>query len=305
MTYNELWRQIAHIYDDGEAKAIARMVYEVRFGLSPSDLFLGKDTQLSTDDQKLLEEIARRLMTGEPVQYAIGLAEFGGRTFHVEPGVLIPRPETYELCQWIVSSGLQRTFPGCPCLSAVVRCQKILDIGTGSGCIACTLAADIPDAQVTAWDISEEALRIAAENAKRIGVTVRFEQRDILNDNPSPSLPPCYPLATPLLPPCYEYDIIVSNPPYICEKEKDGMEQNVLDYEPALALFVPDDDPLLFYRAIARYGLTALKPGGRLYFEINPLYADALRDMLSMMSWHDIEIKEDQFGKQRFIKASR
>ena len=199
MTYNELWRQIAHIYDDGEAKAIARMVYEVRFGLSPSDLFLGKDTQLSTDDQKLLEEIAQRLMTGEPVQYAIGLAEFGGRTFHVEPGVLIPRPETYELCQWIVSSGLQRTFPGCPCLSAVVRCQKILDIGTGSGCIACTLAADIPDAQVTAWDISEEALRIAAENAKRIGVTVRFEQRDILNDNPSPSLPPCYPLATPLL----------------------------------------------------------------------------------------------------------
>ena len=294
MTYNELWRQIAHIYDDGEAKAIARMVYEVRFGLSPSDLFLGKDTQLSTDDQKLLEEIAQRLMTGEPVQYAIGLAEFGGRTFHVEPGVLIPRPETYELCQWIVSSGLQRTFPGCPCLSAVVRCQKILDIGTGSGCIACTLAADIPDAQVTAWDISEEALRIAAENAKRIGVTVRFEQRDILNDTPSPSLPPCY-----------EYDIIVSNPPYICEKEKDGMEQNVLDYEPALALFVPDDDPLLFYRAIARYGLTALKPGGRLYFEINPLYADALRDMLSMMSWHDIEIKEDQFGKQRFIKASR
>ena len=305
MTYNELWRQIAHIYDDGEAKAIARMVYEVRFGLSPSDLFLGKDTQLSTDDQKLLEEIAQRLMTGEPVQYAIGLAEFGGRTFHVEPGVLIPRPETYVLCQWIVSSGLQRTFPGCPCLSAVVRCQKILDIGTGSGCIACTLAADIPDAQVTAWDISEEALRIAAENAKRIGVTVRFEQRDILNDNPSPSLPPCYPLATPLLPPCYEYDIIVSNPPYICEKEKDGMERNVLDYEPALALFVPDDDPLLFYRAIARYGLTALKPGGRLYFEINPLYADALRDMLSMMSWHDIEIKEDQFGKQRFIKASR
>ena len=108
-----------------------------------------------------------------------------------------------------------------------------------------------------------------------------------------------------MLPPCYEYDIIVSNPPYICEKEKDGMERNVLDYEPALALFVPDDDPLLFYRAIARYGLTALKSGGRLYFEINPLYADALRDMLSMMSWHDIEIKEDQFGKQRFIKASR
>ncbi len=311
MTYNELWRQLAHIYDDGEAKAIARMVYEVRFGLSPSDLFIGKDTQLSADDQKVLAEITQRLMAGEPVQYAIGLAEFGGRIFHVGPGVLIPRPETYELCQWIVSSGLQdeRTLysmeksssPVVRCKkilekssSPVVRCKKILDIGTGSGCIACTLAADMPNAQVTAWDISEEALRTAAANAESIGVTVRFEKRDILNVMP-----------TVLQLPCNEFDAIVSNPPYICEKEKDGMERNVLDYEPALALFVPDDDPLLFYRAIARYGLTGLKPGGSLYFEINPLYADALHDLLSRMSWHDIEIKEDQFGKQRFIKASK
>ena len=311
MTYNELWRQLAHIYDDGEAKAIARMVYEVRFGLSPSDLFIGKDTQLSADDQKVLAEITQRLMAGEPVQYAIGLAEFGGRIFHVGPGVLIPRPETYELCQWIVSSGLQdeRTLysmeksssPVVRCKkilekssSPVVRCKKILDIGTGSGCIACTLAADMPNAQVTAWDISEEALRTAAANAESIGVTVRFEKRDILNVMPTASQLSCN-----------EFDAIVSNPPYICEKEKDGMERNVLDYEPALALFVPDDDPLLFYRAIARYGLTGLKPGGSLYFEINPLYADALHDLLSRMSWHDIEIKEDQFGKQRFIKASK
>lgn len=311
MTYNELWRQLAHIYDDGEAKAIARMVYEVRFGLSPSDLFIGKDTQLSADDQKVLAEITQRLMAGEPVQYAIGLAEFGGRIFHVGPGVLIPRPETYELCQWIVSSGLQdeRTLysmeksssPVVRCKkilekssSPVVRCKKILDIGTGSGCIACTLAADMPNAQVTAWDISEEALRTAAANAESIGVTVRFEKRDILNVMPTASQLPCN-----------EFDAIVSNPPYICEKEKDGMERNVLDYEPALALFVPDDDPLLFYRAIACYGLTGLKPGGSLYFEINPLYADVLHDLLSRMSWHDIEIKEDQFGKQRFIKASK
>ena len=152
----------------------------------------------------------------------------------------------------------------------------------------------MPNAQVTAWDISEEALRTAAANAESIGVTVRFEKRDILNVMPTASQLPCN-----------EFDAIVSNPPYICEKEKDGMERNVLDYEPALALFVPDDDPLLFYRAIACYGLTGLKPGGSLYFEINPLYADALHDLLSRMSWHDIEIKEDQFGKQRFIKASK
>ena len=289
MTYNELWRQLAHIYDDGEAKAIARMVYEVRFGLSPSDLFIGKDTQLSTDDQKLLEEITQRLMTGEPVQYAIGLAEFGGRTFHVGPGVLIPRPETYELCQWVTER----------------HHARILDIGTGSGCIACTLAADMPGAQVTAWDISEEALRTAAANAESLGVTVRFEKRDILNVTPPSSPPPRSPLAPSSLPPRNEFDAIVSNPPYICEKEKDAMERNVLDYEPALALFVPDDDPLLFYRAIARYALIGLKPGGSLYFEINPLYADALRDLLSMMSWHDIEPKQDQFGKQRFIKATK
>ena len=278
MTYNELWRQLAHIYDDGEAKAIARMVYEVRFSLSPSDLFIGKDTQLSADDQKVLAEITQRLMAGEPVQYAIELAEFGGRIFHVGPGVLIPRPETYELCQWVTER----------------HPARILDIGTGSGCIACTLAADMPNAQVTAWDISEEALRTATANAESIGVTVRFEKRDILNVMPTASQIPCN-----------EFDAIVSNPPYICEKEKDGMERNVLDYEPALALFVPDDAPLLFYRAIARYGLTGLKPGGSLYFEINPLYADALHDLLSRMSWHDIEIKEDQFGKQRFIKASK
>ncbi len=286
MTYNEMWHKLAQVYDEGEAKAIARLAYEVRFGLTFTDLCLGKDTQLSADDQAQAAEICSRLLQQEPVQYVLGQAEFCGHTMMVNEHVLIPRPETEELCQWVVSEMSDERLE--------VRDFSILDIGTGSGCIACTLAADIPDAQVTAWDISEEALRIAAENAKSIGVTVRFEQRDILSDIPTPSLHPRY-----------EYDIIVSNPPYICGQEKDGMERNVLDYEPALALFVPDDDPLLFYRAIARYGQTGLKPGGSLYFEINPLYADALQDLLSRMSWHDIETKKDQFGKQRFIKASK
>lgn len=286
MTYNEMWRKLAQVYDEGEAKAIARLAYEVRFGLTFTDLCLGKDTQLSADDQAQATEICRRLLQQEPVQYVLGQAEFCGHTMMVNEHVLIPRPETEELCQWVVSEMSDERLE--------VRDFSILDIGTGSGCIACTLAADIPDAQVTAWDISEEALRIAAENAKSIGVTVRFEQRDILSDIPTPSLRPRY-----------EYDIIVSNPPYICGQEMDGMERNVLDYEPALALFVPDDDPLLFYRAIAAYGQKALKVGGWLYFEINPLYADALTDMLGTMSYHDIEIRNDQYGKQRMIRARR
>ena len=284
MTYNELWRQLTQVYDDYEAKAIARMVYEVRFGLMPSDLFIGKDTQLSTDDQKLLEEITQRLLTGEPVQYVLGEAEFGGRTFHVEPGVLIPRPETYELCQWIMEERRGKKEEG--------RNTSILDIGTGSGCIACTLAAELADAEVTAWDISDDALRIATENAKRTNVHVSFEKVDVLN--------------TSLLNrerPATGLDIIVSNPPYICNKERATMERNVLEHEPELALFVPDDDPLLFYRTIARFAAKTLNPGGALYFEINPLYVSEMQQMLSKEGFSHTEIRNDQFGKQRFTKS--
>ncbi len=284
MTYNELWRQLTQVYDDYEAKAIARMVYEVRFGLMPSDLFIGKDTQLSTDDQKLLAEITQRLLTGEPVQYVLGEAEFGGRTFHVEPGVLIPRPETYELCQWIMEERRGKKEEG--------RNTSILDIGTGSGCIACTLAAELADAEVTAWDISDDALRIATENAKRTNVHVSFEKVDVLN--------------TSLLNrerPATGLDIIVSNPPYICNKERATMERNVLEHEPELALFVPDDDPLLFYRTIARFAAKTLNPGGALYFEINPLYVSEMQQMLSEEGFSHTEIRNDQFGKQRFTKS--
>lgn len=284
MTYNELWRQLTQVYDDYEAKAIARMVYEIRFGLMPSDLFIGKDTQLSTDDQKLLAEITQRLLTGEPVQYVLGEAEFGGRTFHVEPGVLIPRPETYELCQWIMEERRGKKEEG--------RNTSILDIGTGSGCIACTLAAELADAEVTAWDISDDALRIATENAKRTNVHVSFKKVDVLN--------------TSLLNrerPATGLDIIVSNPPYICNKERATMERNVLDHEPELALFVPDDDPLLFYRTIARFAAKTLNPGGALYFEINPLYVSEMQQMLSEEGFSHTEIRNDQFGKQRFTKS--
>lgn len=276
MTYETLWHLLTPLYGEGEAKAIARMVYEVRFGLAFTDLCIGKDTQLSADDQAELEEIALRLERHEPVQYVLGKAEFMGNWYDVEPGVLVPRPETQELVRWIV---LKDTT------------ANILDIGTGSGCIAITLAGMYPEAEVTAWDISEKALKVAQGNAKRFGVNVNFEQVDILANSQQLMV--------------NSFDVIVSNPPYICHKERETMNQNVLDYEPHEALFVPDDDPLLFYRAIAEYGTKALKPEGWLYFEINPLYAEPLCELLSTMSYHDIECKDDQYGKQRMIRAQK
>jgi release factor glutamine methyltransferase len=281
MNYQELWRRLAQVYDEGEAKAIARMVYEVRFNLTLSDLFIGKDTQLSANDQAELAEITQRLEQQEPVQYVLGQADFCGRTFLVNQHVLIPRPETEELCRWIISELRDESLEFRDC--------SILDIGTGSGCIAITLAAGLPKFEVTAWDISGEALQVARENAKRLHFNVIFELADALS--------------TPL--DHERWEVIVSNPPYICNKERARIEANVLDHEPHTALFVPDETPLLFYSAIAQYGLTALKTGGRLYFEINPLYAQELAEMLSMMSYHDIEIKIDQYGKQRMIRARR
>ena len=281
MTYQELWRPLTAVYDQREAQSLARMVLEMRFGLTLADVLCGQ-----MPDECDLRPIQQRLLAGEPVQYVIGEAEFGGRRFRVAPGVLIPRPETYELCLWVSNRGERREERG-------EKEERILDIGTGSGCIACTLAAELPEAEVTAWDISEEALAIARENARRTHVHVLFEQADILD--------PRLIAASPQ----NRYQVIVSNPPYICQKEQATMERHVLDHEPHLALFVPDDDPLLFYRAIARYASLSLTPGGSLYFEINPLYATELSALLSAMSYHDIALKNDQFGKPRMIKATR
>ena len=300
MEYKELWHRLTHIYDAGEAKAIVRWVLDVRFALSWTDILCGKVTELSAHDQTELEKIMQRLEKGEPVQYIIGVADFFGRQFHVAPGVLIPRPETEELCRWILASdkhGLTRTVREIPHQSDA----HILDIGTGSGCIAITLALELPDAKVTAWDISDEALRIAAGNAKSLGANVTFKHRDVLDSSLFTLDSSLFTLHSSLP----KWDLIVSNPPYICEKEKSAMECNVLDHEPHLALFVPDDDPLLFYRAIAQYAAEALTAQGSLFFEINPLYAEDLVRMLRMMSYHDILIHQDQFGKSRFLKATK
>lgn len=278
MTYRELWQALIPAYDEREAKSIARMVFEQRFGLSLTDICMGKDKQLSEKTHSETEKIAERLLQNEPVQYVLGCETFCGRTFKVRPGVLIPRPETAGLIE----------------LMAALRDPKkssadILDIGTGSGCIAVTAALDIPRADVTAWDIADEALATAAENAKELGAQVRIVRQDAL----------CPPEDNGL------WDFVVSNPPYICDRERAEMSRNVLDHEPATALFVPDDDPLKFYRAIARYSRLALRPDGWLLFEINPLYADEMLTMLTDEHFDRISISDDMFGRKRFAMAQR
>ena len=300
MKYETLWRRLTSIYDTDEAKAIVRWMLDVRFGLSLTDIVCGKTDELNEEECAELEGMMQRLEKGEPVQYVMGVAEFCGRRFHVEPGVLIPRPETGELCE-IISEAREYQ-----------RDDQILDIGTGSGCIAITLALELPCAKVIAWDISEKALSIAKKNAEALGAEVTFEQRDILQyrensnifltipeqDSPTRSLSHLSPLSS-------KYDLIVSNPPYVCNREKATMERHVLEHEPHLALFVPNDDPLLFYRAITHFAKEALKPNGLLYFELNPLYACETEAMVRELGFSETEIKLDMFGKQRFLKAKK
>ena len=291
-TYQQFWQSLTPLYDAGEAQAIVRTVLDVEYGMSLTDIICGKVNELSSDEERNLEEIITRLQNGEPVQYVLGEADFAGRTFHVEPGVLIPRPETAELCQWIeeeVSS-----------LEADER-KQILDICTGSGCIAITLGLTIPNSEVTGWDISEDALRIAQGNVEMLKAgNVRIEYQDALM---LPKAAEVEEAAESSL--SKGWNIIVSNPPYICEKEKADMEKNVLEHEPSIALFVPDEDPLKFYRAIAEYASSALKSEGALYFEINPIYEKETREMLQSLGFKDIETKEDAFGKKRMMKAMK
>ena len=287
-TYQQLWQSLTPLYDAGEAQAIVRTVLDVEYGMTLTDIICGKVNELSADEERKLEEIIIRLQKGEPVQYVLGEADFAGRTFHVEPDVLIPRPETAELCQWIEEDFAEKSTDSpedSP--QATDDAKQILDICTGSGCIAITLGLNIPHSEVTGWDISEDALRIAQGNVEMLQArNVRIEYQDALALRKSK-----------------DWDLIVSNPPYICEKEKADMEKNVLEHEPSIALFVPDKDPLKFYRAIAEYASSALKPEGAIYFEINPIYEKETREMLQELDFKDIETKEDAFGKKRMMKA--
>ena len=374
MTYNQLWKRLTAIYNEREAQAIVRTVLDALFGMSLTDICLGKVTQLSADDTTRLEKIMQRLEKSEPVQYVLGAGWFAGRLFDVAPGVLIPRPETEDLVKWacdeakekekednskeergkeekeiskkgeapqkeeqLLSSPLKEEDEGLrkgkdasqkeeQPLSSLLKEEKeglrkgedasqkeeqhlssflknnkevsekgeevphpsILDIGTGSGCIAITVALALPQARVTAWDISTDALAIAAGNAHRLGASVRFEHQDALSAPDDEE----------------RWDVIVSNPPYICDKERADMSDNVLSYEPELALFVPDSDPLLFYRAIARYASKALKPGGRLLFETNTAYVHEVAQAMANEGFTAIEVRNDCFGKPRMVKGT-
>ena len=267
--------------EEREARALAFVVLEDAFGLSRTDIYLGKDTPFSEEDTIRLEKILRRLEQGEPVQYAIGTAQFCDLTFRVTPDTLIPRPETEELVGWVASL-----------LPSDASCS-VLDVGTGTGCIAISLAKQFPRAQVTAWDISEGALAVARQNAQANGVTVDFRRTDVLEvvNESAASMPTHAPL------------YIVSNPPYICERERAEMETHVLDYEPASALFVPDADPLLFYRALARLGQQL--NASAVLVEINQAYGQETVRMFQSNGYSNVELRRDIYGKDRMIKAVR
>lgn len=289
MTYSEIWHRIATSYDDGEARAIARILIEELFGLSYADIVCGATEQLSADDTLRLDTAVRRIEQGEPLQHVLGYADFCGNRFCVNGSVLIPRPET----EWLVDEGA-KLMDGCIASDetqhkAPHSPKRILDIGTGSGCIAISLKLRLGDAYVEAWDISEEALRTAQDNADALKAEVVFRKRDALRaDN----------TAAP-------WDLIVSNPPYICDSERSAMDDNVLLHEPHTALFVPDDDPLRFYRAIARYALLTLNIGGSLLFECNTRYAEATGTMLRDMGFEEVTVSDDCFNLPRFVRGRK
>lgn len=290
MTYRELYTRLAPTLDHmapeealREAKARVRLLLEEGLGMTLADIVGGKVSEIGENDQRLLEKMMRRLENGEPVQYVLGTADFAGRTFHVEPGVLIPRPETARLAAMAAEA---------------VRGQAeasatLLDVGTGSGCIAVTAALACPAAAVTAWDVSATALRVAAANARRHGARVRTERQDVLD------------AATMARRPSAAWDVVVSNPPYIARSEAAEMSATVTDHEPEEALFVPDDDPLVFYRAIARYARRGLKAGGTLLFEVNPRYADGLAARLAAAGWDGVALDKDDYGRTRYARARR
>ena len=290
---------------EGEAKAVALMLLEKVAGLPTAKALIADGNDLLCRRQSLLE-LAARVAQGEPVQYVLGEADFCGLTLKVKPGVLIPRPETEELVAWVVENvkANSNLLP----LTSNLSPFKLLDIGTGSGCIAVALAKKLKEAEVEAWDVSDDALEIARENAKRNGVQVKTSKVDVLdiNANSNSQLSTVnFQLSTLTshLSPLTSYNIIVSNPPYICEEEKAEMERNVLEHEPRLALFVPDDDPLLFYRRIAELGLSLLKEKGLLFFEINRRFGEEVVKMLQGKGYREVELRQDMFGNDRMVKA--
>lgn len=278
--YQQLINNLIEIYDKREAKNIADLVIEKFTGYNKGNRILFKQNVLTREQEQLYKNFSGQLLQHKPVQYVLNEAWFAGIKLYVDENVLIPRPETEELVEWIISDFRLQTSD--------FKFQ-ILDIGTGSGCIAIALKEKLSYANLYALDVSDAALKVASKNAKVNNTAVNFFKTDLnqsLQKNDFPF-----------------FDIIVSNPPYITENEKYDMNENVLSYEPRLALFVPNSDPLLFYNSISNFAVVHLKPNGSLYFEINPSFANEVADLLRKKSFQSIEIKNDLQGKQRMIKA--
>lgn len=268
--------ELGSYYNEGEVTALTRIIATEILGIAPATYYLKDCVTLSTEEEATLSATIERLKRHEPIQYIQGYTEFCGLKFKVNRATLIPRPETSELVEWIAGD-----YKG--------KAVNILDIGTGSGCIAVSLAHRLPLSNVTAWDISPEAIATAAENSKENKTKVTFEIVDILTHCPAKK----------------QFDVIVSNPPYIKENEKSAMHKNVLDWEPHTALFVPNNDPLIFYRTIAQKAMTMLTTGGTLYFEINRAHGAETMNMLADFSYKNIELRQDFAGNDRMIKAEK
>lgn len=269
---------LVELYPKEEIQSFFNILSQEYFGLSRLEIALNPEIEISKEASVKLNKALKRLRDNEPIQYIIGNTEFYGLTFLVNKHSLIPRPETEELVEWILKEFADKKS----------NFQNILDIGTGSGCIAISLAKNLPKAQVSALDFSEGALEIAVRNAALNEVEINFFHKDILEakDLPNP------------------YDIIVSNPPYVRELEKQEMQQNVLNYEPSSALFVSNKDPLIFYRTIASLAKKYLKPKGMLFFEINEFLAQEMIELLTSEGFQDIEVKKDIYGKNRMMKCT-
>lgn len=269
--------RLTPVYGGSEASWLLRIIMEHIKGWNQVELLMRADKEVSDFTVTRVNEVIDRLLANEPVQYIFGDTYWHGMTLKVSPAVLIPRPETEELVDIITKDNPQPDL-------------KVLDVCTGSGCIAIALAKFMNFPEVTAIDISNRAIAVAKENAALQKVKVDFKTADALD------------LGAALT---AKYDIIVSNPPYVMDKEKSAMEANVLDHEPAIALFVPDSDPLKFYKAIADYAKDALTDDGRLYFELNPLTADSLKDWMQQSGWRDVSLLPDLHAKTRFMIARK
>ncbi len=272
-----LHEELSATYTSGETEAITHILATDFLSIGETEYFLRDKVELTDKQEKDLADAIERLKNNEPLQYIIGETEFCGLRLKVNPAVLIPRPETGELVRLVASENR--------------NCKKrILDIGTGSGCIAIALAKELPMSSVSAWDISQEALATAKVNSRQCGTDIAFSLHDILTYHPTGA---------------ESYDIIVSNPPYIKENEKSRMESNVLDWEPSLALFVPDNDPLLFYRTIAEKAKKMLTPNGKLYFEINREHGKETCSMLATLGYKEINLYKDFADNDRMVSARK